>query len=145
ATCLNPVTTWDASTAVQKLLSCIYRTGQRFGANHVLDVLLGKQTDKVRQFQHDQLSTFGIGQDLDATQWRSVVRQLVARGYIRVDLDGFGSLQLTEQCRPILRGEQPIDLRQDSKDARVKKSRGRSEERRVGKKNSRMSLSNTKK
>src|SRR5690606_8469374 len=125
-TCLNPVTTWDASTAVQKLLSCIYRTGQRFGANHVLDVLLGKQTDKVRQFQHDQLSTFGIGQDLDATQWRSVVRQLVARGYIRVDLDGFGSLQLTEQCRPILRGEQPIDLRQDSKDARVKKSRGQS-------------------
>ncbi len=125
-TCLNPVTTWDASTAVQKLLSCIYRTGQRFGANHVLDVLLGKQTDKVRQFQHDQLSTFGIGQDLDATQWRSVVRQLVARGYIRVDLDGFGSLQLTEQCRPILRGEQPIHLRQDSKEARVKKSRGQS-------------------
>lgn len=114
--CLHPVKTFDATVVSQKLLSCIYRTGQRFGAQHLIDVLRGEATDKVKQFGHDQLSTFGIGKDFDATQWRSILRQLVARGYLNVDMEGFGALQLTEQCRPLLRGEDTIQLRQEAKE-----------------------------
>lgn len=122
-TCLHPVQTWDATVAAQKLLSCVYRTGQRFGANHLIDVLLGESTDKVRQFGHDQLSTFGIGQELNAGQWRSVIRQLAARGYLSVELDGFGALRLNEACRPLLRGEEPITLRQDTQEPKRRASR----------------------
>lgn len=118
-TCINPVETWDGSEASQKLFSCIYRTGQRFGVAHVLDVLLGKTTDKVAQFNHQTLSTFGIGTELDMNQWRSVVRQLVARGYLSVNHESFGAIQLTEKCRPLLRGEESIELR---KDKRVKQA-----------------------
>ena len=111
--CISPAETWDGSLAAQKALSCAYRTGQRFGVNHLVDVLLGKDTDKVRQFNHQQVSTFGVGNELDATQWRSVYRQLVARGYMTVDLSGFGSLLLTEKCRPVLRGDEKLSLRRD--------------------------------
>jgi len=114
-TCLTPAETWDGTVAAQKALSCAYRTGQRFGVNHLIDVLLGKDTDKVRQFGHQQVSTFGVGEELDATQWRSVYRQLVARGYLAVDMGGFGSLQLTAKCRPVLRGEETLSLRRDPK------------------------------
>lgn len=113
--CLNPIETWDGSQAAQKALSCVFRSGQRFGVNHLIDVLLGKETEKISQFNHMQLSTYGIGKELDATQWRSVYRQLVARGYLTVDMAGYGSLLLTEKCRPVLRGEEKLSLRKDSK------------------------------
>ena len=112
-TCLAPVETWDGTAAVQKALSCVYRTGQRFGVNHLIDVLRGKETEKVQQYGHSRLSTFGIGTELDDTQWRSVFRQLVARGYLQVDVAGYGALQLTAKCRPLLRGEESIALRRD--------------------------------
>ncbi|MCQ3830433.1 DNA helicase RecQ [Microbulbifer elongatus] len=110
-TCLTPPVTWDASDASRKLMSCIYRTGQRFGAAHVIDVLRGADTEKIRQFNHNQVSTYGIGSDLSANEWRAVVRQLVVRGYLQVNAEAFNALQLTEQCRPVLRGEESVQLR----------------------------------
>ena len=121
--CQIPPQTWDATEAAQKLLSCVYRTGQRFGVAHIVDVLLGKETDKVQQFEHHQLSTFGIGKDLSQQQWRSAARQLVVRGLLQVDVEGFGAIGLTEQSRPVLRGEQPLQLRKDELKKDSKKSR----------------------
>ena len=122
--CLHPVETWDGTVAAQKVLSCIYRTGQRFGAGHVVDVLLGKDTDKVRRFRHERLSTFGIGEELTATEWRSVIRQLVAADYLRVDVAGYGSIRLTKACGPVLKGEQQVFFRKDPKpEPRKKKAK----------------------
>jgi ATP-dependent DNA helicase RecQ len=114
-TCLEPVDTWDGTEAARMALSAVYRTGQRFGVNHLIDVLRGAENDKIFQFNHQQLPTYGVGNDLDNNQWRSVFRQLVARGYLSVDMERFGSLRLEEQCRPLLRGEQQIELRRDPK------------------------------
>jgi ATP-dependent DNA helicase RecQ len=114
-TCLSPVDTWDGTEACRKALSAIYRTGQRFGVNHVVDVLQGKATDKVTQFNHQQLPVFGLGTDLDVNQWRSVFRQLVARGLVSVNMAAYGALQLEEKSRPVLRGEESVELRHDSK------------------------------
>lgn len=114
-TCLVPPETWDATEVVRMALSCVYRTGQRFGANHVIDVLRGGDTEKIRQFNHQQVSTYGIGTQLSTNEWRSVLRQLVARAYLDVDPGGYGSLRLTELCRPLLRGEETIALRRDLK------------------------------
>ena len=114
-TCLHPVATWDGTTAARKALSCVYRSGQRFGARHLIDILLGKENDKVRRFNHQRLSTFGIGAELDMQQWRSVFRQLIARRYLTVDMEGFGSLLLTEQSKPLLQGEAQVFLREDAK------------------------------
>jgi ATP-dependent DNA helicase RecQ len=111
--CQLPPETWDATEAAQKVLSCIYRTGQRFGVVHVMDVLQGKENEKVLHHGHQQLSTFGIGSDIDEAQWRSVIRQLVVRGLLRVDLEGFSALQLTDICRPVLKGEQSLHLRKE--------------------------------
>ena len=113
-TCIDPVDTWDGTEAAQKALSAVFRTDQRFGVNHLIDVLQGSNTEKIRQFEHDKLSTFGIGQTLDINQWRSVFRQLVARGYLSVDLERYGALRLEQKCRPLLKGEQQIELRRDS-------------------------------
>jgi ATP-dependent DNA helicase RecQ len=113
--CLEPPQTWDATLSVQKVLSCVYRTGQRFGVNHVIDVLLGSDNEKIRRFAHDRLSTYGIGGELTLAQWRTVIRQLVVRGFLKVDMDAFGALQLTDACRPVLRGEQALFLRQYEK------------------------------
>jgi ATP-dependent DNA helicase RecQ len=113
-TCIDPVDTWDGTEAAQKALSAAFRTGQRFGVGHLIDVLQGNETDKTRQFEHEKLSTFGIGSALDDNQWRSVYRQLVARGYINVDLERFGALRLEEKCRPLLKGEEQIELRRDT-------------------------------
>jgi len=113
--CLNPPDTWNATEAARKLLSAVYRTGQYFGAAHVVDVLLGKPTDKVRQRRHDELSVFGIGTELAAQPWRSMIRQLVVRGYLRVDQQRYGALALTENSRPLLRGDIDIQLREDDK------------------------------
>ena len=112
-TCLNPPETWDGTVAAQKLLSCIARTGQRFGAGHVTDVLLGRDTKKIRRHGHKRLSTYGIGEELDKAGWRSVARQLVAANVLRVDVDGYGALQLTPACEPILQGNETVELRRD--------------------------------
>jgi ATP-dependent DNA helicase RecQ len=112
--CLTPPTTWDATEAAQMALSCVFRTGQRFGAGHVIDVLRGQDNDKVARFNHQNLSTFGIGRERSEKQWRSVFRQLVTRGYLRVDHDQFGALCLTEITRPLLKGEQRLQLREET-------------------------------
>ncbi len=122
-TCLKPVDTWDGTEAVQKALSCVYRTGQRFGTNHIIDVLRGSDNEKIRQWHHQQLSTYGIGKDMDANQWRSVFRQLIARGYLKVDFDHYNALRLTEQCRALLRGDERIALRRDSREATLRPAR----------------------
>ncbi len=114
-TCLQPVDTWDGTEPARKALSAVYRTGQRFGVNHLIDVLRGADNEHILQFDHHQLPTYGIGKDLDANQWRSVFRQLVARGYLSVDMARFGALRLEDRCRPLLRGEETLDLRQDPK------------------------------
>ena len=113
--CLEPAQTWDATEACRMALSAVARTGERFGVNHLIDVLKGKETDKIWQFDHHHLPTFGVGDALDNNQWRSVFRQLVGRGYLSVDLQGFGALKLQEKCRPLLRGECEVALRQDQK------------------------------
>lgn len=112
-TCIEPVETWDGTIAAQQALSCIYRTEQRFGVTYLIDVLLGKSNDRIKNFGHDQQSTFGIGKALDEKQWRSVFRQLVAKGYVEVDFEGYGAFKLTEKCRPLLRSEQTLMLRKD--------------------------------
>ena len=113
--CLEPPETWDGTEAARMALSCVYRTGQRFGVNYVIDVLLGKDHERIKQFGHHRLSTYGIGQALDANQWRSVFRQLVARGLLNTDIEGYGALKLTPACRPLLRGEQQLSLRKERK------------------------------
>lgn len=125
-TCLEPVNTWDGTVAAQKALSCIHRTQQRYGVGYLIDVLRGKATERIVKAAHDKLSTFGIGVDIDEQQWHSVFRQLVARGLVAVDFDRFGALQLTESCRPILRGEQQLMLRKDLKPEKVKAGTERS-------------------
>ncbi|MEI6706970.1 MAG: DNA helicase RecQ [Methylococcales bacterium] len=122
-TCLEPVQTWDGTVAAQQALSCIYRTGSRFGVHYLIDVLQGKQTEKILNFNHHQQSTFGIGKKLDEQQWHSVFRQLVARGFVAINFEHFGALNLIEASRPILRGEQQLILRKDSKAEKLKPSK----------------------
>ena len=121
--CLSPVDTWDATQAAQMALSCVYRTGQRFGVVHLIDVLLGKETAKVEQFKHQQLSTFGIGKELTQQQWSSVYRQLAAAGLLNVDMEAYGGLKLTDAARPVLRGEQEVWLRRDADPVKRKAQR----------------------
>lgn len=123
-TCLEPVETWDGTIVAQQALSCIYRTEQRFGVNYLIDVLLGKSTERIMNFGHDKQSTFGIGTKIDDKQWRSVFRQLVAHGFVSIDFEGYGAFKLTEQCRPVLRGEQTVMLRKDSVPEKEKYSKG---------------------
>jgi ATP-dependent DNA helicase RecQ len=111
--CLSPPEVFDGAEVAQKILSTIYRTGQRFGAVHVVDVLMGKDNEKVRQYGHNELSVFGIGADLQQQQWRSILRQLVVLGLLVVDTAGYGSLKLSEKSRPLLRGEVELPLRRD--------------------------------
>ena len=120
-TCLQPPNTWDGTEAARMALSVAYRTEQRFGVNHLIDVLRGTDTDKIFQFNHHHLASYGIGKDLDNNQWRSVFRQLVARGFLSVDLDKFGALCLEESCRALLRGEESIELRRDVKQKTAKR------------------------
>jgi ATP-dependent DNA helicase RecQ len=110
-TCLEPPQTWDATEAAQKALSAIYRTGQRFGAVYVIDVLRGKDSDRLRRFGHDKLSVYGVGAELDEAAWRTVFRQLVALGLARVDHDSHGALKLVEASRAVLRGERRVEMR----------------------------------
>jgi ATP-dependent DNA helicase RecQ len=110
-TCLQPPETWDATQAAQKALSCVHRTGQRFGVNYLVDVLLGKENERIRQFGHHRVTTFGIGDEHSASEWRTIYRQLIARGLLAVDLEGYGGLHLTQASRPVLRGEVQLMLR----------------------------------
>ena len=116
--CLEPVDTWDASEAARMALSCVYRSGQRFGVGHLVDILLGKTTPQVEKFQHQKLTTFGIGKAHTPAQWSSVYRQLVAAGLLQVEMEAYGGLSLTEEARPILRGEREVWLRRDAEPAK---------------------------
>jgi ATP-dependent DNA helicase RecQ len=113
--CITPAETWDATTPARKALSAMLRTGQRFGVGHLVDVLLGVETDKTTRFGHDKLPTFGVGKELDRKGWQSLFRQLAARGVVETDHDSYGALVMTETGRPILRGEAEIHLRRDVK------------------------------
>ena len=110
-TCLAPPQTWDATEAARKALSCVYRTGQRYGAGHLIEVLRGEASEKVVERGHDRISTFGIGTDLDDKTWKSLFRQLIARGLLAVDHERFNALALTESARPLLRGEASLQVR----------------------------------
>jgi ATP-dependent DNA helicase RecQ len=125
--CLDPPELWDATVPAQKVLSAVIRTGQRFGAGHVIDVLTGKLTPKVEQWDHQELPTFGVGADLSGPEWRSVIRQLVARGVLSPDPGRMGALTLTEASRPILEGAQRVELRRlSAAPAKVRKARSAS-------------------
>ncbi|HEY0504864.1 MAG TPA: DNA helicase RecQ [Lysobacter sp.] len=123
--CLEPPSSWDGTQAARKALSCVYRTGQRFGAGHVIDVLRGASTDKVQQWGHERLSTWGIGADLDERQWRGVFRQLVAAGLLEADVEHHGALRLTAASGPVLRGERELRFRHETpKTTRGRRGRG---------------------
>ncbi|HVL74660.1 MAG TPA: DNA helicase RecQ [Noviherbaspirillum sp.] len=119
--CLNPPQSFDGTVAVQKLLSAIYRVDQRFGAGHVLDVLRGVESEKVKQWRHEALSVFGVGSDVGETEWRAILRQAIALGLIEVDHEAYGALKLTEHARPVLRGERTVQLRQYRKPAKARR------------------------
>lgn len=122
-TCLDPPQTWDATVDAQKALSCVHRTGQRFGVNYLIDVLLGKQDPRIAGFGHDRLSTFGLGAHLGATAWRHLYRQLIAHGLLSVDVEGHGGLRLTEAARPVLRGERTLTLRKIARPTKAARSK----------------------
>jgi ATP-dependent DNA helicase RecQ len=126
-TCLQPPETWDGTVTAQKALSCVYRTGQRFGVNYVIDVLRGKVDARIERFAHHRLSTYGIGKELSVQEWRSVFRQLVARDFLNVDVQGYGGLHLTPQSRPLLRGDIPLQLRKERKSERTPRRQTRPE------------------
>jgi ATP-dependent DNA helicase RecQ len=121
--CTSPPATWDGTEAARKLLSAVYRTGQTFGAGHVIDVLLGQATEKVARHRHERLSVFGIGSDLPAASWRSLLRQLLVLGQLRVDHEGYGALALTESSRALLRGETTLRVREDKRVVAPRKTR----------------------
>jgi ATP-dependent DNA helicase RecQ len=123
--CLTPPVSYDGTVQMQKLLSTVYRVDQRFGAGHVIDVLRGADSDKIRQWRHDKLSTFGIGADTSEAEWRAILRQAIALGLAWVDHDAYGSLKLTDAARPVLRGAQKILLRQYQKPVKKKREAAR--------------------
>ncbi len=109
--CLRPPETWDATEVARKALSCVYRCGQGFGVNYLIAVLRGSDDARIRGYGHDRLSTFGLGRELSEREWRAVFRQLIALGYLNVDVEAHGALRLSERCRPLLRGEERLALR----------------------------------
>lgn len=113
--CLNPPETWDGTEAAQKALSCVYRSGQRYGVSYLIDILHGADSQRILQNGHQQLSTYGIGTEHTKPVWRSLFRQLIARGYLDVDLDGYGSIRLTEKCRGVLKNQKTIFFRKQAK------------------------------
>jgi ATP-dependent DNA helicase RecQ len=121
-TCSQEIEVWDGSIAAQKVLSCVYRTGQRFGAVHLTDVLIGNRTERVQRLKHDRLKTFGVGDDLSQTEWRSVFRQLLAGGFVSVDIGKISGFRLTEKSWPVLKGTQQVQLRKDPHPIKSKKS-----------------------
>ena len=124
--CLSPPRVRDGKVVAQKMLSCAYRTGQRFGAMHLIDVLVGRMTERVTQFGHDKLSVFGVGRELNEKQWRAVLRQLVAMGHLRADSEAFGALKLTDSARGVLKGETEVMLREAAAGSRNRAVRDKS-------------------
>ena len=124
--CLSPPVVRDGKVIAQKLLSCAYRTGQRFGAMHLIDILVGRLTERVKQFGHDKISVFGVGGELNEKQWRGAIRQLVAMGHLQPDSEAFGALKLTETARGVLKGETEVMLREETPGTRIRASRTRS-------------------
>ncbi len=120
--CIEPPETVDATEHARKFLSCVYRSGQRFGAGHVIDILRGGDTARIRKLGHDQLSTYAIGADLDSRQWRGVCRQLLAQGLLMADAEGYSTLRLTAASAPLLKGETRFAMR---KSALAGRPRGR--------------------
>lgn len=125
-TCISPPISFDATVTVQKLLSTVYRVDQRFAGGHVIEVLRGIETERIQQWRHDQLSTFGIGADKSEAEWRAVLRQVIALGLIAVDYESYSALKLTDAARPVLRGAQSIQLRQYQKPVKSKRDSGKS-------------------
>lgn len=121
--CLQPPEKWDGTEAAQKALSCIYRTGQRFGVNYIVDILHGKIDERIQRNGHDKISTFAIGKDMLITEWRSLFRQLIALGYIDIDVERHGALCLTDKCRLLLRGQQTLELRKQLKQEKATKDK----------------------
>ena len=119
--CLNPPERWDGTIAAQKFLSCIYRTGQRFGAGHIVDVLMGRENDRIFYLGHNKLSTYGIGKELSERQWRAVARQLLAGGYLNTDIEGKGSFKLSSKSSAVLKGETTVQFRKDVSVSRATK------------------------
>ncbi len=113
--CVDQVQTWDATEPARQALSTVYRTGQRYGVGHLVDVLMGRDNEKVRNFGHEKLAVYGVGKAMAEGEWRSLFRQLVARGLVDIDLEGYGGLRLSDTCRPLLRGEVNLQLRRDLK------------------------------
>jgi ATP-dependent DNA helicase RecQ len=128
--CLRPARLWDGLVAAQKALSAVFRTGQRFGVAHLVDVLRGHMTERVRSFGHDKLKTFGVGTEFDKREWQSVFRQLVAQGHLEVDVEGHGGLHLGESGPAVLRGEVPIALRGDTAEPKLSRRAARAGEKR---------------
>lgn len=112
--CTEPPTTWDATEAARKALSCVFRTGQRFGVNYLIDVLMGKPQERISRNRHDQISTWGIGTELSMNQWRSLFRQLLVYGYLESDSDQYGGMRLTQRAKPLLGGNENLMLREVS-------------------------------
>jgi ATP-dependent DNA helicase RecQ len=121
-TCITPPASFDGTTAAQKLLSTIYRVEQRFGAMHVFDVLRGIESDKVKQWRHEQLSTFAIGAERTEAEWRAILRQCIALGLVTVDHEAWSALKLTDAARPVLKGTQKIQLREYQKPLKQKRA-----------------------
>ncbi|WP_276489058.1 DNA helicase RecQ [Ectopseudomonas mendocina] len=120
--CIDGVETWDATEPARQALSAIYRSGQRYGVGHLVDILLGRDNEKIRAAGHQHLAVFGVGKGFSEVEWRTLFRQLVARGLADVDLEGFGGLRLHESCRPLLRGEVSLQLRREPKPAQAAKA-----------------------
>jgi ATP-dependent DNA helicase RecQ len=110
--CLDPPRVWDGTEAAQKALSCVYRTGQRFGAGHLIDILRGNATERVQRFRHDKLKTYNVGADLTDKQWRAVFRQLIALGFLEADAESYGAFKLTDAARGVLMGEISVSFRE---------------------------------
>ena len=124
--CLRPPQKWEATKAAQMALSCVYRTEQRFGVSYIVDILLGKVDERIQRNGHDQISTFGIGKKFSVAEWRVVMRQLIAIGFLEIDIEHHGALRLTEKCRPVLRGEQTLQLRKmDKQEKQVSTKKGK--------------------
>ncbi len=123
--CLNPPEKWDASIEAQKALSAVYRTGQQFGVAYVTNILVGKTDERIQRNQHDQLAVWGLGKDLKQVQWRSFFRQLIAQGYLHIDMERYGALELTEKSRPVLRGEEKIYARKYKAMSKANKKQSR--------------------
>ena len=123
--CLSPPLVRDGKVTAQKLLSCVYRTGQRFGAMHLIDVLVGRMTERVKQFGHERLSVFGIGRELNEKQWRAVLRQMMAMGHLWSDSEAFGALKLTDTARGVLKGETGVVLREETRSSRAPRTKSR--------------------